>query len=116
MLFPSLFFDESPQVFLMNRWEGTRCTWRRAAVGRFVERRTLLVKVVALRFQGVEEEMMWTIAMKKRASECECSNARCIRGKAWRLLLAFVAFVHSLDDGFGQIERGIGKKYVVSLF
>lgn len=53
---------------------------------------------------------------KKRASECECSNARCIRGKAWRLLLAFVAFVHSLDDGFGQIERGIGKKYVVSLF
>ena len=116
MFFPFRFFDESAQVILMNRWEGTRCTGRRTAVERFVERQTSLVEAVALRFQGVEEEMMWTIAMKKRASECECSNARCIRGKAWRLLLAFVAFVHSLDDGFGQIERGIGKKYVVSLF
>ena len=81
MFFPFRFFDESAQVILMNRWEGTRCTWRRTAVGRFVERRTLLVKAVALRFQGGEEEMIWTVAMKKRASECECSNARCMRGK-----------------------------------
>ncbi len=116
MFFPFRFLDESPQVFLINWWEGTRCTGRRTAVERFVERQTSLVEAVVLRFHRVEEEMMWTIAMKKRASECECSNARCIRGKAWRLLLAFVAFVHSLDDGFGQIERGIGKKYVVSLF
>ena len=48
-----------------------------------------------------------------RASVLECPL---YEGEAWGLLLAFVAFVHSLDDGFGQIERGIGKKYVVSLF
>lgn len=64
MLFPSLFFYESPQVFLINWWEGTRCTGRRTEVGRFVERQTSLVEAVVLRFHRIEEEMMWTIAMK----------------------------------------------------
>lgn len=115
MFFPFRFFDEGPQVFLMNRWEGTRCTWRRAAVGRFVERRTLLVKAVALRFQGGGGDDVDYRYEKTgtRASVLECPL---YEGEAWGLLLAFVAFVHSLDDGFGQIERGIGKKHVVSLF
>lgn len=49
-----------------------------------------------------------------RASVLECPLYW--GGKLALLLLAFVAFVHSLDDGFGQIERGVGKKHVVSLF
>lgn len=49
-----------------------------------------------------------------RASVLECPLYW--GGKLALLLLAFVSFVHSLDDGFGQIERGIGKKHVVSLF
>ena len=74
-------------------------------------------EVFVLLFHRTEVEMKWKMTTKKRAFERLCSNARCIGdGKLALLLLAFVAFVHSLDDGFGQIERGVGKKHVVSLF
>lgn len=57
MFFPFRFLDESPQVFLINWWEGMRCTGRRTAVGRFVERQTSLVEAVVLRFHRSEVEM-----------------------------------------------------------
>lgn len=117
MLFPSLFFDESAQVILMNRWEGTRCTWRRTAVGRFVERRTLLVKAVALRFQGGEEEMIWTIAMKKRALERQCSNARCIGEGSWRyfFLPLYRSFIPSMT-ALVKLSEGSAKSTLSPCF
>ena len=74
-------------------------------------------EVFVLLFHRTEVEMKWKMTTKKRgirASVLECPLYW--GGKLALLLLAFVSFVHSLDDGFGQIERGIGKKHVVSLF
>lgn len=74
-------------------------------------------EVLVLRFHRTEVEMKWKMTTKKtgiRAQTLECPLYW--GGKLALLLLAFVSFVHSLDDGFGQIERGIGKKHVVSLF
>lgn len=117
MFFPFRFFDESAQVILMNRWEGTRCTWRRTAVGRFVERRTLLVKAVALRFQGGEEEMIWTIAMKKRALERQCSNARCIGEGSWRyfFLPLYRSFIPSMT-ALVKLSEGSAKSTLSPCF
>ena len=73
-------------------------------------------EVFVLLFHRTEVEMKWKMTTKNGHSSVWLECPLYWGGKLALLLLAFVAFVHSLDDGFGQIERGIGKKHVVSLF
>ena len=73
-------------------------------------------EVLVLLFHRTEVEMKWKMKTKNGHSSVCARMPVVLGGKLALLLLAFVSFVHSLDDGFGQIERGIGKKHVVSLF